>query len=145
MYGQPAVHPKLFTIPIHLWCSHPVPPPAQLQSSSSLPNPPEQQQQPSSRHHMTRGGRRIMARCKRSCGGYGIGFIAVPGWLGCSPSQSVSPNSTCRVKEHGPRMYRWPDGSLRPDRPPPNSYSLVRVGSVFGAGAAAAVILTHPT
>lgn len=30
-----------------------------------------------------------------------------------------------RVREHGPRTFRWPDGSLRPDRPPPNPHAVV--------------------
>ncbi|PRW58699.1 hypothetical protein C2E21_2783 [Chlorella sorokiniana] len=29
-----------------------------------------------------------------------------------------------RLREHGPRTFRWPDGSLRPDRPPPNPYAV---------------------
>ena len=30
-----------------------------------------------------------------------------------------------RLREHGPRSFRWPDGSLRPDRPPPNPHAVV--------------------
>lgn len=29
-----------------------------------------------------------------------------------------------RIREHGPRRFRWPDGSLRPERPPPNPYAV---------------------
>lgn len=28
-----------------------------------------------------------------------------------------------RCREHGPRLYRWPDGSLNQSQPPPNPYS----------------------
>lgn len=31
-----------------------------------------------------------------------------------------------RVREHGPRVFRWPDGSLRPERPLPNPNAVVR-------------------
>lgn len=30
-----------------------------------------------------------------------------------------------RLREHGPRTFRWPDGSLRPERPPPNPHAVV--------------------
>lgn len=36
-----------------------------------------------------------------------------------------------RLREHGPRTFRWPDGSLRPDRPPPNPHAVV--GGAGGA------------
>lgn len=29
-----------------------------------------------------------------------------------------------RLREHGPRTFRWPDGSLRPERPPPNPHAV---------------------
>lgn len=28
-----------------------------------------------------------------------------------------------RIQEHGPRCYRWPDGVLREEKPPPNPYA----------------------
>ncbi|GAB4817992.1 hypothetical protein N2152v2_005038 [Parachlorella kessleri] len=28
-----------------------------------------------------------------------------------------------RVANHGPRVYRWPDGKLRPEKPPANHYA----------------------
>ncbi len=34
-----------------------------------------------------------------------------------------------RLREHGLRTYRWPDGSLRPDRPPPNPHAVVSEGA----------------
>jgi hypothetical protein len=27
------------------------------------------------------------------------------------------------VREHGPRQFRWPDGSLKEEKPPPNPYA----------------------
>jgi hypothetical protein len=36
-----------------------------------------------------------------------------------------------RLREHGPRTFRWPDGSLRPERPPPNPHAVVS-GAVPG-------------
>lgn len=32
--------------------------------------------------------------------------------------------SRCRISEHGPRRYRWPDGSLQETKPPPNPYAV---------------------
>ncbi|KAL4859626.1 hypothetical protein ACK3TF_000712 [Chlorella vulgaris] len=29
-----------------------------------------------------------------------------------------------RVREHGPRTFRWPDGSLRPEKPPPSPHAV---------------------
>ena len=29
----------------------------------------------------------------------------------------------CRSREHGPRRFRWPDGTLRDEKPPPNPYT----------------------
>ncbi len=33
-----------------------------------------------------------------------------------------------RLREHGPARFRWPDGSLRLERPPPNPHAVVRLG-----------------
>ena len=32
--------------------------------------------------------------------------------------------ATCRLREHGPRTFRWPDGSLQPSAPPPSPYAV---------------------
>lgn len=36
--------------------------------------------------------------------------------------------TTHRVSLHGARKFRWPDGSLRPEAPPPNPYAVVSPG-----------------
>jgi hypothetical protein len=36
-----------------------------------------------------------------------------------------------RLREHGPRSFRWPDGSLRPNRPPPNPHAVVSCAAEF--------------
>lgn len=39
-----------------------------------------------------------------------------------------------RIREHGPRVFRWPDGSLRPDKPPPSPYAAVCPQHAFVRG-----------
>jgi hypothetical protein len=33
------------------------------------------------------------------------------------------------LRDHGPRVFRHPDGSLRPERPPPQPFAVVRAGT----------------
>ena len=39
------------------------------------------------------------------------------------PRASLNPLFPLRLREHGPRHFRWPDGSLREERPPPSPYA----------------------
>ena len=37
-----------------------------------------------------------------------------------------------RLREHGPRTFRWADGSLRPERPQPQPHTVVRGPAYLG-------------